>query len=165
MFLGWITSLALLDFAHLSSKGAGQKWINNKNLKLLKTEDETQTVLWSEDSESANINAAMELEQCRVTLVTSGIQAMLSCFMIFVIHISEIWWLTKALSGIGVMNSYPDIGIDAEAILLEFANRETHNEVQIGRKNISHFSHLAFWLSVTAAWFVLAAVCICYRHF
>lgn len=47
-------------------------------------------------------------------------------------------------SGIGVMNSYPDIGIDAEAILLEFANRETHNEVQIGRKNISHFSHLAF---------------------
>lgn len=42
------------------------------------------------------------------------------------------------------MNSYPDIGIDAEAILLEFANRETHNEVQIGRKNISHFSHLAF---------------------
>lgn len=88
---------------------------------------------------SANLNAAMELEQCRVTLVTSGIQAMLSCFMIFVIHISEIWWLTKALSGIGVMNSYPGIGIDAEAILLEFANRETHNEVQIGRKTFHIF--------------------------
>lgn len=99
-----------------------------------------QTVLWSEDSESANINAAMELEQCRVTLVTSGIQAMLSCFMIFVIHISEIWWLTKALSGIGVMNSYPDIGIDAEAILLEFANRETQWSSNWQEKHFTFFS-------------------------